>query len=43
MDIRRSRRPLRYGLSPTIRRNPVGTLLATAAAKQTSVADSQLF
>ncbi len=37
MDIRGSWRPLRFGLSLTVRRNPVGTLLATAAGKQASV------
>ena len=37
MDIRRSWGPLRFGLPLTVRRNPVGTLLATAAGKQVSV------
>jgi hypothetical protein len=34
MDIRRSWRPLCFSLSLTVRRNPVGTLLATASRKQ---------
>jgi hypothetical protein len=37
MDIRLFWRPLRFGVSLTVRRNPVGTLLATAAGKQESV------
>lgn len=40
MDIRRPWQPLCFGLSLTVRRNPVGTLLATAAGKQTSVVGS---
>ena len=37
MDIRRPWRPLCFGLSLIVRRNPLGTLLATAAGKQASV------
>lgn len=37
MDIRCSRRPLHSGLSLTVRRDPVGSLMATATSKNESV------